>query len=356
MTQLRKFSVACATFAVAGGIGFVMQNGDALASRMNGADVVTMEEGTDLPELPPLVQSTFLPVAVSNTIAEDPMETNIFAPIDMAVPLSMTIAPTVAAIAIAQPEPAIVPAVAVVTAPMAPLLELAAFDTSIKDVCAPSLIASVAPAAMVNLRFSASCAPNEVITFHHQGMIFTVQSDVNGIAQVVVPALADQAVFMAELAGTLGSIAMVTVPDVAQFDRAVLQWQGNTGLQLHAREFGAGTNTDGHVWENTAGQTQAGSGGYMVQLGDVLGDAAAVAQVYTYPSGNSLAQGSIDLTVEVEVTDRNCGQNIAAQSMQFSPQGSMTALDLEVTFPACDAVGEYLVLNNMLADLTLAAK
>jgi hypothetical protein len=43
VSRIRKYAIACSTFSIAMAIGFVMQNGDALASRMVGDE--EMAEG-----------------------------------------------------------------------------------------------------------------------------------------------------------------------------------------------------------------------------------------------------------------------------------------------------------------------
>ena len=49
------------------------------------------------------------------------------------------------------------------------------------------------------------------------------------------------------------STAGATVPDAAEISRAVLQWKGETGLQIHALEFGADYGGLGHVWYGAPG-------------------------------------------------------------------------------------------------------
>ena len=50
-------------------------------------------------------------------------------------------------------------------------------------------------AAMVKLKLDAACLPNERLTVHHNGMIFTEATDDKGQLNVTVPALAEEAVF-----------------------------------------------------------------------------------------------------------------------------------------------------------------
>ena len=190
-------------------------------------------------------------------------------------------------------------------------------------------------------------------------MIFTVLTDSNGLARVTVPALAKTAVFIAELQDGPSVVASAEVPDLADFDRAVLQWQGESGLQIHALEFGAGYGSDGHVWNaamRDPAVAESGEGGFLLRLGDGLGPAPLTAEVYTFPSATTRRDGAVALSVEAEITEESCGTEVAAQSIQLRRGAAPTALDLTMALPGCDSVGDFLVLKNMLTDLTLAAR
>ena len=349
MVQLSKILVAGGTFSVALGIGFVMQNGDALADRMTAPEVETLVRAEAAPSPPrvpghPLVNagasllSIIAPPSLA-TVSPDFMA-------DLAIPTGMT-APDL-------PKPPV---------------ELAALETeepvsdapglSVQADCAPALTGTAAAAAIVDLVLAAPCAPDAVVTIHHQGMMFSAVTDADGVVSLSVPALSAAAVFIADMGGEDGAVAVVTVPDIAMYDRAVLQWRGKTGLEIHAREFGAGYADEGHVWSGAARDPDAiadGAGGFVTRLGDTGGDAGLRAEVYTFPTGMGAASGEVDLTVEAEVLAETCGTDIAAQTIQVSPGSAPRALDLTMTLPDCDAVGEFLVLNNMLTDLTLAAR
>lgn len=388
MSQIRKMAVAGSTFSVALGIGFVMQNGDALAARMGGTTqpVATYPQlpSLELPSMPAVAQSTVLQ---SRTGAPElpVVEAEFITPEDLLVPemprasvemaaLDVDDIGETAAVAVPQaefqeivlapldenfigplmPHQVRTASVTVEEPAAAPLVETQASAT-----CDAALSGVVAPAASVNLNLTAPCAPNTTVTFHHNGMIWTMTTDANGVAQVTAPALSETAVFIADIGGQVGAVTVVTVPDVAAYDRSVVQWQGETGLEIHAREFGAGYNDEGHVSQASmrdASMAITGEGGYLVALGDTRLDGAMMAQVYTYPSGNSLVAGSVEMSVEAEVTPANCGREVAAQTIQVIAGAEPFARDLEMTLPGCDAVGEFLVLNNMLTDLTLASR
>lgn len=344
MVQIRKYLVAGGTFSVAMAIGFVMQNGDALASRM-------VDE-----------QPTVTPIA--EPIAAPMPETAVATDLAPQVPEQIMPAPTLSA-AIALPSalvPTERPADPVQLAAVeldAPVTDALPEEPAIEMDCAADMVATAGPAATVMLEITAPCAIDAVGTLHHQGMIVSVLTDQDGNATVMVPALTQEAVFIADMPGGFGAAAIVTVPDFPNYDRAVLQWQGDTGLGIHALEFGADYQEDGHVWAASArtfASAQDGSGGFLMRIGDVPFEGAMIAEVYTYPSGMTQRDGTVELSVEAEVLSSNCGRAIAAQSIQVTPGQDDQALDLTMTMPDCDAIGEFLVLKNMLRSLTLASR
>ena len=286
MSRKRSFMTAAVTFSVALSIGFVMQYGDAVASRFQP----TQEPVMTLPQMVMPQQSA--------------MATTLSVP-EMVIPYA--------------DEAAITLAVSVV----------------------------------------APCQPNAAVTIHHQGMIFSQLTDETGRVDVVVPALAQEAFFIAAFAGGEGAVASTAVPDLANYDRAALQWQGIDAVQLHALEFGADYDSEGHVWAATSRDLDFAAppkAGFLTTLGDDRVINALMAEVYTFPTGKYNQDGTVALSVEAEVTAANCGRDISAQSIQLDSLQEPTAIDLTMTMPDCGAIGEFLVLKNMFKDLTLAAK
>jgi hypothetical protein len=214
-------------------------------------------------------------------------------------------------------------------------------------------------AAMVTLTLAAPCYPNAVVAIHHQGMMFNMVTDDKGALTVEVPALDKDAFFIAAFDDGKGAVALTTVADLALYDRAVLQWQGEADVQLHALEFGAGYADKGHLWAASTGDTFAtsvGTGGFISELGSGNSISGMKAEVYSFPTGLASIQGDIKLNVEAEVTARNCGRDIAAETIQVGPDMQSSVADLTMRMPACDAIGDFLVLKNMFEDLTIATR
>lgn len=236
-------------------------------------------------------------------------------------------------------------------------------------VCGMAAQAVPGPGAMVALQISAPCRGDERVTVHHQGMMFTATLDSHGNRDLTVPALASTAVFIIEPSSVAtavddaagmtpvavsdgGAVAIAQVSDMVEVDRIVLQWSGNSGFEVHAREFGAQYGDVGHIWHGA----QAGFGaGEIIQLGDRSQLAPRLAEVYSFPHGLAAQSGSIAISVEAEITEINCGREISAQSLRLAG-GRMQTRDLVLAMPDCGTVGDFLVLNNLVENLKIAAK
>jgi hypothetical protein len=391
MSRIRQFLVATGTFSVALGIGFVMQNGDALAARFSEAPLqakVALPESAAFGSLRPMArpvsagQDMILASAGSAPQSAMPALDNVagsrvvdvavgvspdLSALDMAVPEiatpDLTGLTTIASLPVSDEADSHIPSVApiMLAAVTAPDMAPPSLESPVipDPACSVSLVATPAAAAMVDLELSAACSPQARVTIHHQGMIFSVTTDDAGFARVAVPALAEGAVFIADLGNGEGAVAVTSIPDFDRFDRVALQWEGVDGPEVHALEFGATYGEPGHVWHGAspgADMAMSGQGGFLVRLGDGLGLNPMMAEVYTFPSGFSQKSGQVAFSIETPVTQGNCGTELAAQTIQVSPGADLFALDLEMSIPACEAVGEILVLKNMLLDLTLAAR
>lgn len=230
-------------------------------------------------------------------------------------------------------------------------------EVTLAPECEIAAQATAVAAAMVDLSMQAPCFPNERITVHHNGMIFTETTNASGNLDLTLPALSKESVFIMAFPNGEGAVAQAVVEELDNFDRVVLQWKGNTGFQIHAREFGADYGSDGHIWDGKPGDLAAavtGFSGMLTRHGDMNAAEPLLAEVYTYPKTASLKTGNIALSVETEVTEANCGLEVEAQSLEIQPDGQIKTQNLTLPVPACDATGSFLVLNNLLQDLKLA--
>ncbi len=224
--------------------------------------------------------------------------------------------------------------------------------------CGLTMTASAMPAAMVALDVIDPCQPMARVTLSHSGMTLTAQTDALGLLTIDIPAFETPAFFTAEMADGSTASTLVALPDMAGYERVGVQWQGDRGLQLHAMEFGAAFGEAGHIWQDMPGtmaNVESGLSGALITLGDPTLSDPHVAQIYTFPRDTLRRDDAVRLSIDAPITAASCGQDTVARTLQTASDGSVVVTELSFTTPGCDAVGDYLVLQNLLRDLRLAS-
>lgn len=334
MSHIKEIATGVGTLACALGIGFVMQSSETATERYGAAsDAAVIEREFQSLD----VETSLLEVQDIKLTSGEYNTANLAETVR--VPATDSEVVTASAPEIAQPSSGPVPFIAT-------------------ENCEIEAAARPMAAAMVNLTLQAPCLPNERVTVHHNGMIFTQTTSGSGGLNINVPALADTAVFVFAFGNGDGSVAQAKVEDLADFNRVVLQWKGDAGFQIHAREFGSDYDGAGHVWAGKPRDAAAaitGQGGFITVNGDLSASEPLVAEVYTFPAAMENRDGGVALSVEAEVIQANCGQEIEAQSIELRASSKIRTQDLTLAVPDCDAVGSFLVLNNLLQDLKVAS-
>jgi hypothetical protein len=224
--------------------------------------------------------------------------------------------------------------------------------------CGPMLTASAEPAAMIGVTLTAPCRGGQQFNLRQGDLVFTARMSGLGTYTADIPALDQDVALVVSFPDGEKVSADVSVADADTVDRVVLLSQGQTGLQIHALEFGADYDQAGHVWagnpRDTDGAERAG-GGFITELGDDTITDANLAEVYTFPANTRDRDGVVRLSIETEVTAYNCGKEISGQTMQKNGVSEAKPVTLTLDMPDCDAIGEFLVLKNLLRDLKIAS-
>lgn len=310
MLVKRPYILAAGSLALAFGVGFAMQQGEAGPTMVAG-------QGPQADSRVPMARSPQL------------VDSRPDIPADSAAPQG---APSPGAVPLAIDPDDVLPAATL-------------------GACAVTVSADPAPMAMIDLQISAPCHAGQAMVLHHRGMMVSLRNGETGTARIALPALSAEATVIVSFDDGTGASATAALPDLADLDRAVLQWRGDAGFEMHARENGAAYGSEGDIWRENPRAT-AGDGGVMVMLGDDDLAQGYRAEVYTRPHG----AGAVELSAEAAVTAANCARPVAAQSLQIGGEAGLRTQDLTVTMPDCDAVGDYLILQNMLLDLKIAAR
>ena len=224
--------------------------------------------------------------------------------------------------------------------------------------CTVSVTASALPGAMVALDVMAPCQPEAEILISHAGLTLHMETDAFGLLTADIPALETPAFFDVTLPDGQIQTALVALPDLSEMSRVALHWDGDGAFALHAMEFGAAFGEPGHVWRDAPGSIPValtGAGGFLSDLTVASTGAGTQAQIYTLPHGSLRDGDVVRLSVDVEVTEQTCGQTVEAQALRLDGGAITDRTPLSLTLPGCEAVGDYLVLQNLFQDLRLAA-
>ncbi len=218
--------------------------------------------------------------------------------------------------------------------------------------CDTKFTATQADAAMVLLNLQAPCQINTPLTVQFQGLIFSGITTNVGHFSTLVPAIKADAKFVLTLAENETVSATINVPQASQYHRVAVQWSGGDDLQIHAFERAAIFGNKGHIW---AGAPQSvtralqARGGYITKLGDLN----KRVEIYTFPIAKIENPGIVRLHVKAKVTKENCAQQRVLQILQNTPDQIGAIMDVSITMPTCERIGDYLLLKNLLRDLKI---
>ena len=67
-------------------------------------------------------------------------------------------------------------------------------------------------AAMIELTLNAPCLPNERVTVHHRGMMFTQTTSAKGTLETTIPALDQNALVIFAFSNGYGAVTQLEVP------------------------------------------------------------------------------------------------------------------------------------------------
>lgn len=219
--------------------------------------------------------------------------------------------------------------------------------------CKPNLTLAARNGAMIDLLLTAPCHQIQRVVLRHAGLAVTYRTNAAGVLFASLPALVSDARVSAMFAGGEEVEAALMLPEADLYRRFGLQWMGQQAFQVNAFEDGADYGMPGHVSAanpHKPGETLLPYVGFMALLGDEEVDTPMLAEIYTFPAGADM----IPVTVEATVTADNCGQEVLGETLNAT-RGKVRLSDVSVTMPDCDAIGDYLVLNNLAPDTTLAA-
>lgn len=228
-------------------------------------------------------------------------------------------------------------------------------DPLLVSQCETGFTAMAARGAMVDLTLEAPCYAGQMIDIFHSGMRFTDSLDADGLLQVSIPAMEEDAFFNALFTDGHTESTDILMLTVSDYNRVALFWKGNAGFNLYALENGALYGESGHVSVETPyspARGVTGEGGFLAQLGQsITGYHTAI---YSYPALLADTGPLPEVSIEVQIIEGNCDSEISATLMQNTRMDTLENVPLVMAVPDCSTIGEYLVLKNLPQDLRIA--
>ncbi len=208
------------------------------------------------------------------------------------------------------------------------------------DPCAISLEVFAEDAAMIGVTLLAPCRTGQRVVLHHGGLAVSMLTLATGSLFATLPAMDATGGVEARFDDGETVRAAAAVPELAGLRRFAVQWQDADRFALNGFEGGADYGDRGH---------RTALNGGVFALGDPEAKPALLAEVYTFPDPEAA-----HVSVEAEVVAATCGRELLGETL-YSAGGAVRAADLTLAMPDCDATGGFVVLNNPLPDMTLAA-
>lgn len=340
MNLQRKLTLLVATGAVALGAGHVVQQraaDRAVASPKTIAvvDVTPVAAGPEAVKIPataPKVELPPLPVSVVDVpavgaVVVDPLKTETKDATMAAIPAEPVV-PDV---------PAVIPDVPSATAA----------NNQPEKACSVQFDLVPQPGAMIGLSLLAPCHSNERVVLMHSGLAVTAKTSESGALFGALPALTSEVEVEVRFSSGDRAITGIDMPEAEGVRRFAVQWQDADAFQLHAFEGGADYDQPGHYSAENSGTP--GQGAFVTLLGDRSTDLPLMAEVYTFTH-----EKDAEIVIEAEVSEATCGREILGETI-MAEAGQVNVADLSVAMPACDALGDILVLKNLVQDMKLAA-
>jgi hypothetical protein len=357
MDRKRKIGLTLATLSIAIGAGHLVQQSadrDVRAAAVTPTAIVPLSARAQpeaAPAAAPVIVATAAPrrappepaapspaEAAAGAVAPPPASVAAAAP-PQAAPAPAAAAPAATPdLAAADPvPPATLPAPVPAPAPAPQAAESA-------DTCAPALSAVATPGAVLSLALVAPCDGGARVVLRHGGLAVTGRLSEAGTLFTTLPGMEPAGEVTALFPdGTRATAAAALEMDGIR--RLAVQWQARDAFALQVYEDGAAFGAPGHV----SAASPAGAGSLAV-LGDAAVDLPLLAQVYTFPADAT----PVNVTVEAAVTAATCNRDLLGEVVETAA-GTVTSAEITLAMPDCSGVGDFLVLNNLAGQTTLAA-
>ena len=201
---------------------------------------------------------------------------------------------------------------------------------------------------------SSSCRPSQQFLVEHSGLTFTADTDANGVASFIVPALVTNAIVRVSFPDGETAVDRATVEGMSNMTRVGVVWTDEMDFLLGASEFGARPGSEDYISVENARDyrlARRGGGGYLTALGPADG-AGVRAQVYTIFQTIRTDNGVIDFDFKV-ADPTNCAPAPVIRVLRSEGAELVRNSDLQLDLSTCD-VEQALDVGFGLRDIRIA--
>jgi len=222
--------------------------------------------------------------------------------------------------------------------------------------CNANLVTSSKLGEMLALTLTSPCRPDSEVTISYSGLSFTAITDADGSLQIDVPAFDEQTAITAEFADGTSASSDITVRGIDRIARVAIAWEGDANLDLHAFEYTAAENSEGHVWEGNARSYRASrrnGGGYLTRLGL---PGARQAEVYTLPVSRRTQSGVIDTQIRFTNDADICDGRIEVLSLYNNQALRADHRSVSIETARCSEDSEVVSIDAAVRSISVAAR
>ncbi|MEM8869784.1 MAG: hypothetical protein AAGE38_05230 [Pseudomonadota bacterium] len=149
--------------------------------------------------------------------------------------------------------------------------------------CDIDLALQVKVGAEMVASLSSYCRPEETFIVEHAGLHFSAETDEDGVANFVVPALMTNATVRVTFPDGKTAVDRAVVEGMSNMTRVAMVWTAENDFNLHARELNVGSGAATEIWSGNASTYRLArrtGNGYLTMLGPLSGPGVK-AEVYT---------------------------------------------------------------------------
>ncbi len=219
--------------------------------------------------------------------------------------------------------------------------------------CDSGLTVTAETGAHLAVTIDSPCRAGTEAVVSHGGIAFTITLDQTGAAAFTFPALTPEGDVEVAFPDGAAVSGQAPVHDLDGVTRVAVTWTAPIDIDLHAHEFGAHDQDDGHVWAGHSRDYRTArrqGGGYLTALGPAGDAPGARTEIYSLPMNARTPDGMVDLALVATRPGALCGDVVGLRTVRSDESRDR---DLAVRLDGCSGDAP-LTINNVVHGIRVA--